>query len=585
MGGRRAARGGNHTTHAGAGVEAAGAAVGHSGGWRRQNGGSVRGAAAATVRSGPSSWCSVDTVARVCGRRATGGHRRWQAESGTPVPGRRCGGGALRTVTFNQPMIAAASQADLDPDEVPVRLTLAIPGRWRWLSTDTLLFKAGADGARRPAYLRWRYARPNDQERLDPPGVRILNDILSIDGSPDTQTETDFHLRTLLGDAPGHLIVQVRAVSALKRLSDAQVRQLRGSPTATWIQATRLGLDLFVDRHQVLIWISRLSDGAPCAGVSVEPSAADACGVSDVTGVTRLPLPGGERGLVVARAGDDAAFLPVEATPPRDDAEDDGTRVTTDASRLVRSGQPACPLRDARGTDQVAPSRGEAAHREEPRSEQDHDVRISAFSDRTLYYPGGTLDAHTERHAHRILVQDIRRHECEVAVNVSLVLDCAVATVTAACGNGGPLAAAEVEWSVTATADHFRPSGSTEREVRRSPLAGFTFGVVPPWWLVDDDRCDEQDADDFRLRRGRGGAGPPTQRCGQDRVSFPNRRRRLPPVAHRLRVRRRYLPGAHRRHGNRIRPQAEGGEPLRPSAGPRRPLCRPAHHRQLRAAW
>ena len=430
------------------------------------------------------------------------------------------------------------------------------------------------------AYLRWRRAQPTDQERLDPPGVRVLNDILCIDGSADTRTETDVDLGALLRDAPGHLIVQVRAVSALKRLSNAQVRELWRASTATWIQATRLGLDLFVDSHQVLIWINRLSDGAPCAGVGVEPSAADACGVSDATGVTRLPLPGRESGLVIARAGDDAAFLPVEATPPRDDAEDDGTRITADAGRRVRSGQPARPLRDTGGTDTVASSQGEAAHREEPRSEHDHDVRISAFSARTLYHPGetvrikgwlrrvgrgpygdvnlfdatavtrveyrvmdasgsgsvvegrarlspvggfhflfnlprevnrgwatiylrtagGTLDAHTERHAHRILVQDVRRRESEVAVTVSRVLDGAVATVTAANDNGGPLAAAEVEWSVTATADHFRPSGSTEHDVRRSPLAGFTFGVVPPWWLIEGDRRDEQDADDFRLR-------------------------------------------------------------------------------------
>ena len=434
-----------------------------------------------------------------------------------------------------------------------------------------------------PAYLRWRSAWPSDPDRQEPPGVRVLNDILGIDGSPDTQTETAIHLGTLLGDAPGHLIVQVRAVSALTRISDAQVRQLWRSSTVTWIQATRLGLDLFVDRREVLIWISRLSDGAPCGGVSVEPGTPDVRGVSDGTGAVRLPLPVRAGNLVIARAGYDTAFLPVEAAPPPNNTEDDRIRATTVARQRARSGQPARPLHDAGGTEEAAAARGEAAHREYPRSEQDHDVRISAFSDRTLCHPGetvgikgwlrrvgrgpcgdvslfdataatrieyrvidvsgsraivegraplspvggfhfrfnlpqevdrgwatiylrtagGTLESHAERHAHRILVADSRRLECEVAVQVSLVPDSAggraEATVTAAYGNGRPLAAAEVEWSVTATADRFRPSGWTGYDVLRSHRAGFTFGVVPPWWLIEDDRRGEWGADEFRL--------------------------------------------------------------------------------------
>ena len=63
------------------------------------------------------------------------------------------------SATFNQPMIAAASPADLSRDEVPAKLTPAIPGRWRWLGTDTLLFEAGAGSARRlpmaTAYYAW----------------------------------------------------------------------------------------------------------------------------------------------------------------------------------------------------------------------------------------------------------------------------------------------------------------------------------------------------------------------------------------------------------------------------------------------
>ena len=45
------------------------------------------------------------------------------------------------SVTFNQPMVALTSHADLATQEVPVRLTPLPPGNWRWVGTKTLLFE------------------------------------------------------------------------------------------------------------------------------------------------------------------------------------------------------------------------------------------------------------------------------------------------------------------------------------------------------------------------------------------------------------------------------------------------------------
>lgn len=45
------------------------------------------------------------------------------------------------SVTFNQPMVPLATLAELSEKEVPVKLTPAIPGIWKWLGTKTLTFE------------------------------------------------------------------------------------------------------------------------------------------------------------------------------------------------------------------------------------------------------------------------------------------------------------------------------------------------------------------------------------------------------------------------------------------------------------
>lgn len=45
------------------------------------------------------------------------------------------------SVTFNQPMVPLATLAQLDQAAVPVRVTPALPGRWRWIGVRTLRFQ------------------------------------------------------------------------------------------------------------------------------------------------------------------------------------------------------------------------------------------------------------------------------------------------------------------------------------------------------------------------------------------------------------------------------------------------------------
>ena len=47
-------------------------------------------------------------------------------------------------VTFNQPLVALGSPREPAPEDNPVTLAPAVPGRWRWVGTDALLFEAAA---------------------------------------------------------------------------------------------------------------------------------------------------------------------------------------------------------------------------------------------------------------------------------------------------------------------------------------------------------------------------------------------------------------------------------------------------------
>ncbi len=53
------------------------------------------------------------------------------------------------SVTFNLPMVPLTSHQELASEEIPVELSPAVPGRWRWVGTKTLLFEADVEGIAR----------------------------------------------------------------------------------------------------------------------------------------------------------------------------------------------------------------------------------------------------------------------------------------------------------------------------------------------------------------------------------------------------------------------------------------------------
>ncbi len=98
-----------------------------------------------------------------------------------------------------------------------------------------------------------------------PPGKQVLSTTVNIEARADTLTETAVDLSKVLPGGLGHLIVVVRGEEGgLPSLIPG--RDSRRDIAYAWIQATKIGLDAFVDADQMTAWANNLFDGSALAG-------------------------------------------------------------------------------------------------------------------------------------------------------------------------------------------------------------------------------------------------------------------------------------------------------------------------------
>ncbi len=365
-------------------------------------------------------------------------------------------------------------------------------------------------------YMRWRSRYLRKYTSSDPPGELAADRILEIGGAADELIETRIDLSEILPARTGHVILHVETVSSANYLGE-------DAPVISWIQATGIGLDAFVEGEGMLVWANRLEDGAPLSGVELSLLPGNDVVATGDDGIAWLPLTQDAKTLI-ARTENDAALLP--------------------ASRLSMYGASVSPmtflLADDRAWGPVSP------WWERP------EYRFYVFDDRGIYRPGeevsikgwlrkveagadgdvtllpGSEEGQIEysvwgygnaaiakgsaplsplggfhfqfdlpeemnlgpalvkiwwgeevTYRHTVQVQEFRRPEFEVGARISegphIAGGHALATVRANYFAGGPLAAAEVDWSVEA------------REGRYSPpnWSGFAFGKWSPWWRTD----------------------------------------------------------------------------------------------------
>ncbi|MCA9706689.1 MAG: hypothetical protein KDK70_12630 [Myxococcales bacterium] len=342
-----------------------------------------------------------------------------------------------------------------------------------------------------------------DSRDLAPPGTRVLDEVITVRRDPDQIVETPIDLSPALRKGRGHLVV---AVEQTERPTEPWMMQR----AITWVQATSLGLSGHVDAERMLVWATSLADGEPRGGVEVELLHVGARARTDARGLASLPLTRENAQMIVARQGDDVAFLPESIWwwNPSGSWHTDRLDPTLywhvfDDRGLYRPGEEVHVkgwLRtiDPRKGGDVGGLGGKIKKVSYVlRDSQGNEVskgtlELNAFAafDTTLALPDtmnlgyASLELRAQgaamagqEHWHGLRVEEFRRPEYEVSTRLSegphQVGAHAVATVKADYYAGGGLANAEVGWEVTSSPGQYQPPGHD----------GFTFGRQIPWWM------------------------------------------------------------------------------------------------------
>ncbi|MCA9655386.1 MAG: hypothetical protein KC501_36060 [Myxococcales bacterium] len=367
-----------------------------------------------------------------------------------------------------------------------VRMWSVEPGQWAaWLEATQ---RAGED--------------PRD---LEPPGKKVYDEVVKIGREDDSMVETTLDLAPALGKGGhGHVIVVVEQ-------TDVPKEPWMLERAMAWVQVTDLAVQAHVDAERMLVWGTRLSDGAPVEGAEVELRAVGLRGRTDARGLASLALAKKGGQVVVLRKGDDVAFLPQSIWWWDEgggwQAYDTPTNLrwyVFDDRGLYRPGEEVKlkgwlrSVDDGLGGDvgglggkvrQVSYRLSDSQGNELSKGT----LALNAFGafDTTLKLPDtmnlgqaslelsalprGAMPAGESWHA--IRVEEFRRPEYEVSTRVSegphVVGGHAVATVKAAYFAGGGLANAEVAWQVTSSPGWYQPPGHDR----------FSFGVQTPWWM------------------------------------------------------------------------------------------------------
>ncbi|HEY8459138.1 MAG TPA: Ig-like domain-containing protein, partial [Blastocatellia bacterium] len=149
-------------------------------------------------------------------------------------------------------------------------------------------------------------------QKMPPIGRLVSSKVIDVENNQDELTETQIDLKPALNEGLGHVIVSVEAVQPPR--NEWERRSIQ-----TWIQATNIGLDAFVDQSKLIGWASSLKDGKPLGDIdmaiatykAVERASAKtaANGLADFA----LPDDAGKNmpvKMLIARSGKDVAFLP-----------------------------------------------------------------------------------------------------------------------------------------------------------------------------------------------------------------------------------------------------------------------------------
>ena len=352
-----------------------------------------------------------------------------------------------------------------------------------------------------------RFMQKNPRRPRRPPGKKVYDKTIQVERHVDGIVETAIDLSGALDrDGLGHAVVLVEPTTWPDEWKPF---------IHSWVQSTRIGLDAFVDSTELIAWATRLGDGKPMAGVDLEVVPFGTKARTDRAGMAALPLssatnPKDRSHLVVARSGNDVAFLPEHiyfwsdhGNWIRRDRGESLRWFVYDDRQMYRPGE-TIHLKgwlrkiDDREHGDIEPLAGAATqvsyvvsgplgneiHKGKARVSELGGFDLAFKLPRTPNLGHSTIRftatgkgaLNGREHYHNFQIQEFRRPEYEVTATASEgpheIGGSADVTVKAEYYAGGGLPNAEVSWNVTSAPTVFTPPNRDE----------FTFGTWTPWW-------------------------------------------------------------------------------------------------------
>ncbi|HEX8651066.1 MAG TPA: alpha-2-macroglobulin family protein [Pyrinomonadaceae bacterium] len=360
----------------------------------------------------------------------------------------------------------------------------------------------------------------NASEKQTIPGRLVSTENVQVKGKPDELTETRIDLAPALSGDFGQVVVRVEAPPApAPAQARKRQRQRERDTVVSWLQATAIGLDAFVDNDELLGWATSLKDGKPLPDVQMTIQPSESAGVSGADGLARLALKsktGTGLNLLVARRGQDVAILPehvnwwnTEGGWHRKETDTFLRWYVFDDRKMYRPGEEVHikgwirrvgggPQGDVGALDNAAQTVAYTLIDSRGNETAKGTLALNALGgfDTVLKLPntmnlgharlkldaeGGSGAGGERQFYHSFQVQEFRRPEFEVTAQSSegphMVGGHAEAAVTASYYAGGGLPNSEVTWQVTSTPGHFTPPNRGD----------FTFGKWIPWWIRHGD--------------------------------------------------------------------------------------------------
>jgi uncharacterized protein YfaS (alpha-2-macroglobulin family) len=140
------------------------------------------------------------------------------------------------------------------------------------------------------------------------PGTLVFDKTISLELPVDTLSEVNIELAPYLEHGFGHFVVIVEPPKGMFE-SENDKWQRYSQTINAWVQVTQIGVDAYTDYSDMIVWATDLRDGAPLAGVSIQPNKSGSKFTTGSDGTVRFAIPNGATYLVASKGMDTAMLL------------------------------------------------------------------------------------------------------------------------------------------------------------------------------------------------------------------------------------------------------------------------------------